>query len=342
MELGFVDDCDPALLTAPHFPSKVGGMPAWLDWHGLPAGDRLHCPTCSAPMCFLLQLYTGEAYDDPASFHRAVFVFACKKGKCHAAGTSHGIRVFRSQLPRENEFYSPDPPPESAIVFTPPADLCAVCGCSAPSKCARCPVHYCSRDHQSLHWPKHKVACGSGSAGELVPFVFPELELIIDEEPVAPSQRTEEERLKDFEETVTKLQVDASHEDLDEIESSQQNDKIFLRFRERIAPEPSQVLRCQKNGAPLWIGSHVPGPDAIPMCPYCGAARIFEFQIMPQLLSHLNLSEDGASDTLDFGVVAIYTCQRSCHVPGYAEELAWHNPVDPESLGTDKGDDEDD
>lgn len=31
MELGFVDDCAPELLTAPHFPSKVGGKPVIVD-----------------------------------------------------------------------------------------------------------------------------------------------------------------------------------------------------------------------------------------------------------------------------------------------------------------------
>ena len=89
MDLGFVDDCDPLLLTSPYFPSKVGGKPvhwsfcfclwwfchyvfplplpslfswtpclqqAWLGWESLPDTTRLACPNCSKSMYFLLQV----------------------------------------------------------------------------------------------------------------------------------------------------------------------------------------------------------------------------------------------------------------------------------------------
>jgi len=81
-------------------------------------------------------------------------------------------------------------------------------------------------------------------------------------------------------------------------------------------------------GAPLWIASsHRPAaaPD-VPPCGRCGAPRAFEFQIMPQALSYLLPAGAGSTAkddaTLDFGVVAVYTCTRSCAPPALAVAAA--------------------
>jgi pre-rRNA-processing protein TSR4 len=50
---------------------------------------------------------------------------------------------------------------------------------------------------------------------------------------------------------------------------------------------------CLEADLPLWISSeHQPSPqsDHIPECPYCGAERKFEFQIMPQMV-HILLKD---------------------------------------------------
>ena len=44
VELGFVEEAeDPEQLTSPHFPSKVGGKPAWLDNAHLPRPEDTEC-----------------------------------------------------------------------------------------------------------------------------------------------------------------------------------------------------------------------------------------------------------------------------------------------------------
>eukprot|EP00051_Salpingoeca_urceolata_P018401 m.258052 g.258052 ORF g.258052 m.258052 type:complete len:127 (-) comp19185_c0_seq21:1160-1540(-) len=103
-------------------------------------------------MTFLLQVYTGGAFERDDCFHRTLFVFCCKNGRCHLGGRSGGFKVFRSQLARSNDFYAFDPPPtdpESAPVVVPKVPLCAVCGSRGPKRCAQCrDVSYCSREHQ--------------------------------------------------------------------------------------------------------------------------------------------------------------------------------------------------
>ncbi|KAI9328670.1 programmed cell death protein 2 [Zopfochytrium polystomum] len=117
--------------------------------------------------------------------------------------------------------------------------------------------------------------------------------------------------------------------DMDETEVDV--DATFLKFQKRVEIEPQQVLRCAAArlvqdgddaddddaaaGAPaqpLWVaeGGQL-APDAVPPCPHCGAARTFEFQIMPQLLVHLKI-DDSKPDALDWGTVAFYSCSASC------------------------------
>ncbi|KAG0226877.1 Programmed cell death protein 2 [Actinomortierella wolfii] len=177
--LGFAEPIDleeNGPLTAEDFPSKIGGLPIWLNPEHIPESKDLTCGLCKQPMAFLLQLYSPE--DHPAeAFHRMIYVFCCKTGTCHKLAPNDSFKVFRSQLGRFNPYYSPtanDDDPESAGIEVDPnwkpldknkhAKTCFVCGMHAPKKCSKCrKFHYCSEEHQLLHWTKglHKSLCGN-------------------------------------------------------------------------------------------------------------------------------------------------------------------------------------
>lgn len=55
--LGIVDEpvCSEAL-ERHFFPSKVGGVPAWLDPVNLPRGEATECGFCGKPLEFLMQV----------------------------------------------------------------------------------------------------------------------------------------------------------------------------------------------------------------------------------------------------------------------------------------------
>jgi tetratricopeptide (TPR) repeat protein len=58
---------------------------------------------------FLLQIYAPlDSSEFPTCFHRTLFLFSCRDGRC--AGKNGSIRCFRGQLPRENPYYSFEPP----------------------------------------------------------------------------------------------------------------------------------------------------------------------------------------------------------------------------------------
>lgn len=56
LDLGFAEECESYLLTNRHFPSKIGGKPAWLELDNIPLVDDLKCAKCQEQMTFLLQV----------------------------------------------------------------------------------------------------------------------------------------------------------------------------------------------------------------------------------------------------------------------------------------------
>lgn len=164
VELGFVEKTDSHFLCSFHFPSKVGGKPAWLSLSPLPSNKDLECSKCGKILSFLMQVYSPFE-ESPKAFHRALFVFVCRNVVCCSRNKNDNFCVLRSQLPRDNEFYSPEPPKEetdgpSAKLFQ---DLCVVCGLRGSKRCARCQsATYCSKEHQEADWKTaHKAVCKS-------------------------------------------------------------------------------------------------------------------------------------------------------------------------------------
>lgn len=110
VELGFVKESSKAhRLQSCYFPSKIGGKPAWLELASLPRSELIQCPKCKQPMVHLIQVY-APLDGKEACFHRTLFVFLCKNSQCHSKEEAGAFKVFRSQLPRANGFYSFEPP----------------------------------------------------------------------------------------------------------------------------------------------------------------------------------------------------------------------------------------
>ncbi|XP_062980478.1 programmed cell death protein 2 [Elgaria multicarinata webbii] len=349
VELGFVEEDAAAWrLRSDQFPCKVGGRPAWLGEAGLPGPAELRCGVCGQPCAFLLQLY-APLPDRTDAFHRSLFLFGCRQPACYRpAGPAPGsLRVFRNQLPRKNDTYSYDPPPEEPPLKELPcvnlqlkcgAQLCRVCGCLGPKTCSRChKAHYCSKDHQVLDWTAgHKASCSQADQLNIaIPdhkFLFPEYEIVREPEET-DSSNINEKKQEDLEKNEESTPADETSESLDVnfleamAKHETQDDKIFQKFKERISLEPEQVIRyCRDGGGPIWIsGKNIPQEADIPNCS-CSGKRIFEFQVMPQLLSHLKV--DSLVESIDWGTLAIYTCDENCNLGShYTEEFIWKQDI---------------
>ncbi|VDN16235.1 unnamed protein product [Dibothriocephalus latus] len=115
---GFAEPAPACTLVSHLFPDKIGGRPAWLALDHLPDEAQLVCSSCGQPMAFLLQLYSPLGEDREDCFHRMLFVFMCKSGRCFLKSASASsespvssprpsvpFRVFRSQLAKCNPYY---------------------------------------------------------------------------------------------------------------------------------------------------------------------------------------------------------------------------------------------
>ncbi|XP_069463029.1 programmed cell death protein 2 [Ambystoma mexicanum] len=334
-------------LLSSHFPSKTGGRPAWLGEVGLPSPEALACGACGQPCAFLLQLYAP--YQEPRGFHRSIFLFCCRRPGCHRPGESSPFHVFRNQLPRKNDTYSYSPPPDTAppkgsfsiLKLKSGAHLCRVCGCIAPKACSKCHfAHYCCKPHQIVDWKLgHKKVCSvqlelSEAAIPDHSFLFPEYEILIEPE-LESEGESEQEADGDDEEIdpgsgtgIIGAVVECEDENALQAMAKKETkeDKIFECFKNKIASAPKQVLRYCRGGDPIWIScEHIPQETDIPNCS-CGAKRIFEFQVMPQLLNHLNV--DSLEDSIDWGTLAVFTCADNCgDEQQYTEEFLWKQDV---------------
>ncbi|XP_021889230.1 programmed cell death protein 2 [Carica papaya] len=339
------------------FPSKAGGVPAWLDPVNLPSGRSCLCDFCGEPLQFLLQVYAPIS-DKESAFHRTLFVFMCPSMSCllrdqHEQWKRHekasrSVKVFQSQLPHDNPFYSCEAPKHNGNdkPLGRGATLCSWCGTWKGDKtCSRCKrAHYCSQKHQVLHWRRgHKSECqglsfsslssesesfsgGAGSSEILQAAcnsLWPEFEMINEDESEYDMEMLEDDGCANS--LISRGGVDDTVKSLLDSFEGDGDRKSWASFQERIAKAPEQVLRyCRHaNAKPLWpMSSGRPSKADIPKCSFCGGPLNFEFQILPQLLYYFDVKNE--VDSLDWATIVIYTCEASCgDGVGYKEELAW-------------------
>lgn len=357
--LGFVEKPKNRWSLLRHlFPSKAGGIPAWLDPINLPSGRACMCDICGEPLQFLLQVYAPISGNVKA-FHRTLFVFMCPSMNCLLQDqheqwkrgpekVSRSVKVFRCQLPLDNPFYSSEPPKHNGTdkPLGTGAALCNWCGTWKGNKvCSSCKrARYCSEKHQALHWLSgHKVDCqqmtisaqssqpnssnGRTNSTEIQKVasktLWLEHEIINEDECEFDTEEPEIDKYANL--LVTTDRVGSTvNSSLDKFEGNDDM-KSSASFQVSIAKAPEQVLRyCRSATAkPLWpMSSGRLSKADIPKCSYCGGLRNFEFQILPQLLYYFGVKND--VDSLDWATLAVFTCEASCETNmGYTEEYVW-------------------
>jgi len=329
VDLGFMErDFDSWETQSKHFPSKIGGKPAWLDLTKLPLPKELQCPHCALPLTFLLQVYSPDNNCDSA-FHRSLFIFLCVASPCWEQGKEPPVLVLRCQLGRSNPFYPWEPPEErdgwrEDIKAEAHGKLCAVCGCRADKSCAQCKkANYCSEKHQRADWKAgHKSTCKGGRSNELASkssLLLPEGLIESEPEPKKGGKDDTGQDINQYRDVMEGGGVTASPKELEEVEAGQEEDIACEKFRLRVARASDQVIRYERGGTPLLCTSS-PALGAPPPCHLCKAPRIFELQVMPQLLFELKLGLD-ADSCLDWGSIYIYSCSASCEAEGYTKEF---------------------
>lgn len=102
-------------------------------------------------------------------------------------------------------------------------------------------------------------------------------------------------------------------------------DKTFLKFSDRLAQNPEQVLRYEWKGNPLLYSSTdavgkqlVPSnvktktSSGMPRCESCGAERAFEVQLVPGAISALEEDDVNLEEGMEWGTIIVGVCERNC------------------------------
>lgn len=119
------------------------------------------------------------------------------------------------------------------------------------------------------------------------------------------------------------------------------HDKTFEHFSRILAQNPEQILRYEFRGSPLLYSSSdavathfvLPGHNlhqsqkarvktsgpvkGIPSCQHCGAARVFEMQLVPYLIYELEKDNEEAmkldgGEGMEWGTIIVGTCSKNC------------------------------
>jgi pre-rRNA-processing protein TSR4 len=107
-------------------------------------------------------------------------------------------------------------------------------------------------------------------------------------------------------------------------------DKTFLKFSDRLAQNPEQVLRYEWKGTPLLysstdaVGKRLAASNArtkagtgtaatgMPRCEACGAERVFEMQMVPGAIAVLEEDDVDLNEGMEWGTVIVGVCGRNC------------------------------
>ncbi|XP_004690600.1 PREDICTED: programmed cell death protein 2-like [Condylura cristata] len=310
--------------------SKLGGVPDALP---AVAAPRPVCDRCGQPLALVVQVYCPLG---GSPFHRQLHVFACPQPGCSSGGT-HSWKVFRSQCLQMREKEAQDTQKQENGLRA--KDWCEGAD-DWGSDSEEASLSQLSRDSgsdssrardadwtvrlQDLHLQDAVPAAAPVSPGgktaltSVVPRFLPHYICVVDEDDYGDFggldhahsllQEYQQREGIDMEQLSQGFSSDGSEKYEKTVIKS--GDKIFYKFMKRIAACQEQILRYSWSGEPLFL--QCPPLDATdpPACGHCGGGRIFEFQLMPALVSMLRSADLGLF--VEFGTVLIYTCEKSC------------------------------
>ncbi|XP_006941514.2 LOW QUALITY PROTEIN: programmed cell death protein 2-like [Felis catus] len=310
--------------------SKLGGLPDALPSVAAP---RPVCERCRQPLALVVQVYCPL---EGSPFHRLLYVFACPRPRCSMGG-ARSWKVFRSQClqtrekeaqdAQENSLAAEDwcegaddwgsdseevPPPQRTLDFGNDPHSAKDTDCTAQLR----DLHL----QDTVLGAAPPVSPGEEMAlPSLAPQFLPYYMCVVDEDDYRDFVSLDHAHslLRDYQqkegmdmEQLLSQSLPGDGDEKYEKTTIKSGDKIFYKFMKRIAACQEQILRYSWSGEPLFLTCPTSEITEPPACSYCGVRRIFEFQLMPALVSMLRSTNLGLS--VEFGTILIYTCEKSC------------------------------
>ncbi|RCH79884.1 hypothetical protein CU098_000931, partial [Rhizopus stolonifer] len=316
-----------------------------------PSSEVCHCKVCRKPMYLIFQSY-APLPDSP--YHRVIYVWGCNRRACmRKEGSSFSpSAAAKNQQAFGSGFQLGDLWGNSASSFGAPAagGGFGMAKPTAASIVAKSTPFDTKKDRLVEQLTQLNIADPVDTT--TLP-QFPGQYLYIDEE------RTDNYEAMGIDISKYKEYLDMEKEllmDIDEGGETWQGetyekqslprgvDKQFKKFTERVEFAPAQCVRYDMNGQPLFYSALTPQQQQKinTPCPYCRGARVFEFQLMPNILSILPTVEYASKEEkplpqqskdaksildswnvgMEFGTIMVFVCQKDCH-RGSLEDVAY-------------------
>ncbi|XP_015455717.1 programmed cell death protein 2-like isoform X2 [Pteropus alecto] len=289
--------------------SKLGGLPDALP---AVAAPRPVCERCRQLLALVVQVYCPL---EGSPFHRLLHVFTCPRPRCGSCG-ARSWKVFRSQCLQMREKEAPDtqrqekglaaedwcegaddwgsdneemPSPQLTLDFGNDSNSAKDLDCTAQLQdlCLQETVLAAALTVP----PGEEMALPS-----VVPQFLPYYICVVDEDDYrdvvsldhAHNLLREYQQREgiDMEQLISQSLPGDGNEKYEKT-TIKSGDKIFYKFKKRIAACQEQILRYSWSGEPLFLTCPTSEVTELPACSHCGAQRTFEFQLMPALVSIL-------------------------------------------------------
>ncbi|TEA42655.1 hypothetical protein DBR06_SOUSAS1610157 [Sousa chinensis] len=312
--------------------SKLGGIPDALP---AVAAPRPVCELCRQPLVLVVQVYCPL---EGSPFHRLLHVFACPRPGC-ASGRARSWKVFRSQCLQTREKETQDAQKQenglTAEDWCEGADDWGSDREEAPPPQVISDFRNDSSRAKDRDWTAQlqdlrlqDTVPGAAlpvppEEGMALPSVLPQFLpyyiCVVDEDDYrdyvsldhAQSLLREYQQREGIDmEQLLSQSLSSDGDEKYEKTIIKSGDKMFYKFMKRIAACQEQILRYSWSGEPLFLTCPTSEVTELPACSHCGIRRIFEFQLMPALVSMLRSANLGLS--VEFGTILIYTCEKSC------------------------------
>ncbi|XP_037676218.1 programmed cell death protein 2-like [Choloepus didactylus] len=311
--------------------SKLGGFPDALPGVLVP---RPVCGRCGQGLVLAVQVYCPL---EGSPFHRLLHVFACASPRCGGGGV-RSWKVFRSQCLQMREDAQDSQKQENGLAAedwcegaddwgsdseeaSPPQVTSGFGNYSNSAKDVDCTAQLQDLSLQdAVLDAAHPTPPGEGLALPSVgPQFLPFYIGVVDEDDYVDFINLDHAHslLREYQQRegvdMEQLLSQSPSSDGDEKYEKtiiKSGDKLFYKFMKRIAACQEQILRYSWSGEPLFLTYPSSEVSELPVCSHCGSQRIFEFQLMPALVSMLKSNDLDLS--VEFGTILIYTCEKSC------------------------------
>ncbi|KAK8805680.1 hypothetical protein WA158_002336 [Blastocystis sp. Blastoise] len=293
--------------------SKIGGSPIWIDKE--PEQKELTCKYCHQDLRFVSQIYAPDEGD------RCLYIFGCINYECSQKSDSWVcIRQQRKQVTPEIV----EKPKEliSSAFGTVNLDSFNNSTSTLSTIASTTDDDLFSLLNQFEQKPQQKKKTKKDTKTKNIkPSNTRDI-------PMFPCYHVDFIEEKSEASTPLKnIEIPPIETGSEEQYESNEKDKLIIKFYQRLSRHSRQVIRYAYDGLPL-LPCNPPTKICPPKCK-CGGERLFECQILSNVISLFHIEEntpiitDSATQTaedilkstkMDFSSLLIYCCENSCNL----------------------------